>query len=412
MDFLGSLFQKKIYYFDNNATTLIYNDKIKSDVNTWLSCGNPSNTLHFLGVEAHEQLNKCRSIIADDLKVDPQEVFFTGSATEANNIIIQGIINQNIKKNNFGKLTVITSEFEHPSVLNVFKSYMNNDLINVIFVPIETDLSNKYYGSVNPETLKDILYQNQNIILVSIMMANNETGAINDILTIGKLIKLRDEKIFFHCDCTQAIGKFIIHPRRLLIDSLTFSGHKFHAPKGVGCLYIKNTNNKCNLNCGICFGGEQEETIRPGTENIAFISALATALIDVHENRIEKNKKLLKFKNYLSEEMKKLGCKFVYPYHSLSNTLMVILPLLTICNRQFCELLSKDYNICIGISSACQTGNISHVLKAMKIKDQYKTRILRISMSDYTTLEECQYLIDAIKTLISKYKTDNIYTKY
>ena len=405
MNFLTSLFNKKYYYFDNNATTLIYNDDVKNEVNKWLSCGNPSNTLHFLGIDAHNQLNKCREEIAKDLNVNPHEVYFTGSATEANNIIIQGIINQNIKKpNQFKKYTIITSEFEHPSVLNVFKSYLNNDLINVVFIPIETDINNKYYGSVNPETLKTILYQNQNIILVSIMLANNETGAINDIKTIGQIIKLRDENIFFHCDCTQAIGKYIIHPKSLNIDSITFSGHKFHAPKGVGCLYIKNEKNKCELTCGLCFGGEQEETIRPGTENLAFISGLAIALKDVHENRKEKNKMILDNKNYLMSEFKKMGCSFINPRHSLCNTIMLILPLLIICNRQFCEIISKNYNVCIGTSSACQTGSISHVLKAMKINDKDKTRIIRISLCDYTTFEECQYLVNAFKDMINKYK--------
>ena len=134
------------------------------------------------------------------------------------------------------------------------------------------------------------------------MYANNEKGAINNIGEIGyeiyRINKSRQRPyIFFHSDCTQIIGKQIIKPKNLYIDSITFSGHKFHAPKGIGCLYIVK-NNKCMIH-GLCFGGEQEESLRPGTENVAYISALTYALYKVHENRNEKNIKLENMKKYI-----------------------------------------------------------------------------------------------------------------
>ena len=162
-------------------------------------------------------------------------------------------------------------------------------------------------------------------------------------------------------------------------------------------------NSKCPI-CGICFGGEQEETIRPGTENLAYISALAYALKNVHDNRIEKNKKLIALKAYLIKELRKLNCLIILPKQSLNNTILFILPKLKICNRQFCNIISREYNICLGTSSACQTNKFSHVLTAMNINDNYFTRIIRLSTSDYTTKSECEYLIDKIKDMIEKYK--------
>lgn len=401
-----NIFNNKCYYFDNNATTLIYDKEVYNIVNDWLSCANPSNTLHLQGQEANKQLEKCRQIVADDLGVESNEIYFTGSATEANNIIIQGVINKNLDK--YNNITIITSTFEHPSVLNIFKKYENNYNVNVVYIPLDLDTESNNYGSVDTSAFIKALNSYNNIALVSIMFANNESGAINNIKLIGQQIRNKnisqnDIYTFFHCDCTQIIGKHQIKPKELFIDSITFSGHKFHSPKGVGCLYINNKNNKCPI-CGICFGGEQEETIRPGTENIAYISALTHSLINVHKNRKEKNKKLTELKLYLMVELNKLNCILITPKHSLNNTIMFILPPLKICNRQFCNIISKKYGICLGTSSACQTNKYSHVLSAMNIDENYKLRVIRLSTSDYTTFGECEYLIDKIKEMIEEYK--------
>ncbi len=398
-------FDDKIYYFDNNATTLIYDQNVYDIVNKWLSCANPSNNLHTLGEIANKQVLTCHKYIAYDLSVNPEEIYFTGSATEGNNIIIQGIVNESLKK--YSYITIITSAFEHPSVLNVFKNFKNDDRINVIYIPIDTNSKSRSYGLVDLNILQDVLQKESNIVLVSIMYANNETGAINDIKRIGQMI--RDKNLnnpnfytFFHSDCTQMIGKEIIKPKELFIDSITFSGHKFHAPKGVGCLYIRMRNDKCPIN-GMCFGGEQEESIRPGTENVAYISALSYALINVHKNRKEKNSKLQKMKKYLVSNLQQLNCLPIIPAKSLNNTILFILPEIDICNNKFCYILSRDFNICLGTSSACQTKKVSHVLSAMGL-EKYKSRIIRLSMSDYTTEDECVYLIEKIKYVLNKYK--------
>ena len=396
------------YYFDNNATTYIYDDDIKDIILKWINCGNPSNLLHKLGQDANKQLELSRQIVADDLMVNPDEIYFTGCATESNNIIINDIIN-NFLINNNGPCSVITDNIEHPSILNILNNFKYNNRVNIIKLKVITDKTNIYYGTVDPNDLNDALLNNDNVILMSLMYANNETGAIQDINTFGKLAKKFN--VFFHCDATQAIGKYIIHPKELNINAMTFSGHKFHAPKGVGCLYIqskcpmliKNTVDICNqfkIN-------SQEKGIRGGTENIAYISALALALKKVHQNRNEKNAKLKAFKNYIIRQLEYYNCEVIKPFYSLDNTILIILKGISCCNKQFAKDLSDKYNICLGVSSACQKTK-SHILDAMNVQDCFKDKIIRISMSDYNTSQEVKYLVKSIIELLNKYrKTDD-----
>ena len=267
------------YYFDNNATTFIYDDEIKQTINKWINCGNPSNLLHNLGQEASQQLEESRKIVSEDLNVNADEIYFTGCATESNNIILNDIIN-NFLINNEGPATIITDNIEHPSILHILDNFKYNNRLNIITLKVITDKTNIYYGTVDPEDLEQAILNNDNVILMSLMYANNETGAIQDIETFGKLSKKYN--VFFHCDATQAIGKYIIHPKELNINAMTFSGHKFHPPKGVGCLYIQSKCPMFNKNsvdiCNQFKINSQEKGVRGGTENIAFISALALAL--------------------------------------------------------------------------------------------------------------------------------------
>lgn len=400
--------KNKTYYFDNNATTFIYDQDIKDEILYWLSCGNPSNILHTEGLKAKEKIDESRQIVADDLKVDTDDIYFTGSATEANNIVIQGIVNGFLKENPTEKCTIITSNIEHPSVLNNFIHYKSNPNIEVLLIPIQTNINDKYYGSINPSDIENVILNAKNkVILISIMFANNETGAIFDIKSIGKLAKKYN--IFFHCDATQAIGKYLIYPESLNIQAMSFSGHKFHAPKGIGCLYMKN---KCKMLdtdsrqvCAQFSTNTQEKGVRGGTENVSYIVALAYSLRKVHENRTEKNIKMKKMKTYISEQLINAGCKLINPSAgSLDNTLLMILNTgIDICNRNFAIELSDKTGICIGVSSACQTGHDSHVLEAMKIDDKYKDKIIRISLCDYNTYDECKYLVENIIMLIQKH---------
>lgn len=388
----------KLYYFDNNASTNV-DDMVQKEVCEWLSCGNPSNVLHIAGSKAHKKIADSREIVAKDFGVDPKEIFFTSGATESNNIIIQGIINSFLSKNKKDKCTVITSAFEHPSVLNVFKHYKDNDRVNIVFVPIQTNKKFDYYGSIDPNAVEQaIISSKYPVILVSIMYANNETGAIQDLKKIGEITKRH--KVYFHSDATQGIGKYHIKPYELNLDAMSCSGHKFHAPKGIGILYMRGPCDKCE---NLSYGGEQELSKRPGTENVAFIAGIAKALELVHFNRKHKNDTLIQYKEMIKKQLDP-RCEFIEStFGDLPNTILAILPPIKVCNKVFAKDLSDTFNICIGVSSACQTGKTSHVLEALNISESLRDRVIRISMSDQTTHGDCRYLIVGINALINKH---------
>lgn len=393
---------EEIYYFDNNASTFVDED-VQQEIKDWLSCGNPSNVLHIAGQKSHKKINECRESIANDLGVNPKEIYFTSGATESNNIAIQGIINNALSKSKTDKYTIITTAFEHPSVLNVFKHYQNNGRINMVIIPIQTNKQNKYYGSIDPFDIERAIVTSPNqVILLSVMFANNETGAIQDLKAIGEITKRH--KVYFHSDVTQGIGKYKINPYDMNIDSVSFSGHKFHSPKGIGVLYMRSS---CDDFDNLCYGGEQEASKRPGTENVAFIAGISKALSLVHTNRDQKNIDVLYLKNFIKKGLNS-KCKYITSkFGDLPNTILVILPKIKVCNKTFAKYLSDHYNICVGVSSACQTGKTSHVLDALKIDNELKDRVMRISLSDYTTYGECEVLINCINKAIDKHYANN-----
>lgn len=391
-----------IYYFDNNSTTLIEDNSVKKEIYNWISCGNPSNILHDLGKMAKDKIEECRHFISYDLKISPNEMYFTSGATESNNMIIQGLVKKYLI--NKKKFTIITSSFEHPSVHNIFKYLESNNFLNIIYInPCKNKNSNKC-GTILPETiLKSIVKSKYPVKLISIMYANNETGAINDIKSIGKICKKYN--IFFHCDATQALGKYIIYPKKLNIDSMTFSAHKFHGPKGIGGLYL---NSKKKHYPNICYGGEQELHRRPGTENVANIAGMTQALRIAHTDREKKNKDIIKKRDYIEQQLCEklnieiLGCK----KHRLPNTIFCLIKDLGNCNKVLVKKLNQK-KIYISVGSACQTNKkSSHVLDTLDINPDDAIKIVRISTSDYTTEQEVRYFvyhfIKIVKKMIKK----------
>jgi cysteine desulfurase len=399
-----------IYYFDNNSTTLIYDQEVKDEIMKWISCGNPSNILHKFGQMAHNKIELCRHTIARKFKVQPSEIYFTSGATESNNIINQGVMRYYMDNFPNDKFSVITSSFEHPSVINIFKHFAEEyPNLDVIYVDPSSDPNDGEYGIIKPSDVeKAISDAKHKVILISIMHANNETGAMQDIDEIGKIA--RRNKIFFHSDITQSAGKFDIYPSERRLDSFSFSAHKFHGPKGVGCLYLsKNSNDVMNL----CFGGEQESHIRPGTENLANIAGMTLALMKAHENRDEKNAKMMELKRGIIDglsrelDLEVLGPKDIY--RALPNTILVLFKDIGKCNKTIVKELDKR-NIFVSVGSACQTENDkgSHVLDAIKLPEDVRKKVIRISLSDYNTQEEAEYLI---KNIIDILKDEKINKK-
>lgn len=272
-------------YLDNCSTTKPRKEVIETINNCMLyDFGNPSS-LHKLGLNAEKILNNTRENIAGFLYCKDNEIYFTSGGTESNNIALQGAIKA--KKRN-GK-HIITTKLEHPSVINVIKEYEKEGYE-------VTYLSNDEYGRINISELEESI--KEDTFLVSIIHINNEIGVIQDIKKISEIIKSKNHNIHFHVDGVQSFGKLNISVNDLGVDSFSFSGHKIHGPKGIGGLYIRE---KSRIE-PIIFGGNQEKSLRSGTENIPAIAGFSKA-VDITKDNLSREKSEVeaiktKFANY------------------------------------------------------------------------------------------------------------------
>lgn len=273
----------KHVYFDNCATTKPDEAVLHSLMEVLERYyGNPSS-IHHLGVQADQLLSKSVQVIAQALKVEPTEIFFTSGGTESNNLALKGIALGYEKR---GK-HIITTEIEHPSVYETCLELAKRYGYNVTVLPVDQT------GRINPQDLKQAL--SKETILVSIMHVNNEMGSIQPIMEIGDI--LRDyPSTYFHVDQVQGFGKVPIDIKQARIDLLTISGHKLHAPKGTGLLYI---NKRIKDMIPLFHGGAQQSRIRPGTENLPAIVAFAKAVrlaqegLKAHRDHLHKLQQLL-----------------------------------------------------------------------------------------------------------------------
>ncbi|MEA1975005.1 MAG: cysteine desulfurase family protein [Bacillota bacterium] len=371
-------------YLDNSATTKV-SQLVKEEVNNVLNnaYGNPSS-LHDIGTKSKKKIIQSRKIISNYLGCKKEELIFTSGGTESNNLAIIGYAMRNKRK---GK-HIITTKIEHKSVLNSFKYLEKNGFI-VTYLDVDRD------GLIDLQKLKREI--TDNTILVSIMHINNEIGIINQINDIADLIKKENSQVVFHVDGVQSFGKYKINLKN--IDMYSFSGHKIHCVKGIGGLFKKENIIIDNL----LKGGQQENSIRPGTENLIGISALGVATED-SVNNLEKNYEIVskiknRFYNYINEKID--GCiingqensKFS-PYIlsvSIENMLAEVL---------LHSLESKEIYISTG--SACNSKNKknSHVLTSIGIDNNLVDGTIRISFSRYTTTKEIDYACLCLKESI------------
>ena len=365
-------------YLDNASTTKV--DKIVADKVYEVMTrhfGNPSSR-HSKGIEAYEIINKSKKAVANLLCCNSQNIVFTSGGTESNNLAILGSINLNSCKNK----TIVTSNVEHPSVMKNMK-LLESKGFNVNYVKPDKN------GNIDPIKIWDLV--NENTALVSIMHINNETGNIYDIKNITKGIRFKNKKTIIHCDGVQAFGKHKVNVIDLDIDIYTFSGHKIHAPKGVGGLYIKD-NIKLNP---LILGGNQEYGIRSGTENVPGIAGIGEAcqLIDIEAN-LSYIKDLHKL---LLDEIHKINNIHI---NSIGNISPYILNF-SILNKKSEIILNKlnKSNIFVSNGSACTKGKRSVVLKGMDLQDKYIDSSIRVSFSKYNKKEDIMDLIFAIKEI-------------
>lgn len=372
-------------YLDNNATTKVDEEVVKAMMPYFSEYyGNPFS-LHLFGNETGLAVTQARQTIADILKAKPNEIIFTASGSEADNLAIRGIAKAYKHR---GK-HIVTSTIEHPAVKNTFIDLIE-DGFEVTMVPVDEN------GVIIMDEFKKAL--REDTILVSVMHANNEVGSFQPIEEIAKITKER--KIILHVDAVQTMGKVEINPEKIGIDLLCFSGHKFHAPKGIGVLYKRDGVRLAR----IITGGNQEGKRRPGTSNVPYIVGLAKALEISVANMKEEWDREEKLRDYFEEEVSKRipeikingkGAK------RLAGTSSITFKFLE-GEAMLLNLSLKG--IAVSSGSACSSDSLqpSHVLLAMGIPAEYAHGTLRFSLSKYTTKEEIDYTIETLVEIIGK----------
>lgn len=377
-----------IAYLDNAATTKPF-DSVKNKMIETLeeSYGNPSS-LHSKGVEAEQYVKEARKIIASNLKVEEKEIIFTSGGTESNNMALIGaaLANQRAGKH------IITTKIEHPSVHNPL-IYLENNGFTITYLGVDKN------GRVKMEELLDAI--TDETILVSIMYVNNEMGAVEDVEAISKAIKEKKRDILFHVDAIQAYGKYRIYPKRMGIDMMSVSAHKIHGPKGIGFIYIKD---KVKVK-PIIYGGEQQKGMRSGTENVPGIAGMGQAVKEIYTNHEETVERLYELKRYFVEEVRKIEDVKVNGLDGLNveDTAPHVISVSFAGIRSEVLLHSlADKGVYVSAGSACASNHpqISGTLKAIGVQNDLLDSTLRFSLSVFTTREELDYALEALKELL------------
>ena len=367
-------------YFDNSATTPIDQDvqSLMSDLNQNIY-GNPSS-IYASGRNAKNIIEIARRKLANAINSKPSEIIFTGGGSEANNIVLWDMVH---KKRNH----VITSSIEHPAILLVLRELEKLGVKHTI-VPVDKN------GLIDPDDIKKNIISDTG--LISIMMANNEVGTIEPIQEIARIAHEHD--VLFHSDAIQVLGKLPIDVKKLQLDIMSFSAHKFYGPKGVGALYIKDG---VSINPMI-IGGSQEKNMRAGTENVSGIAGLGLAAEIASNFEKENFSHLLELENYFKELI--IDKHNDITFNGFDNNKLPGLVNLTIPNIPSDLLLINLDNDGISISngSACSSGTISPspVLKAMGLSDKRNLESVRISAGKYNTMDEVNKLVDSIHSSI------------
>ena len=376
----------KTIYFDNAATTKI-SSEVLNKMMPYLTeeYFNPSS-LYSRAQEVRKALEEARKNVADALSADSNEIYFTSGATESNNWAINLIVEQN--KKNGEPCHIITSKIEHPSVLNVFKR-LEKDGLEVSYLNVDAE------GRVSPDELEKTI--KNNTVLVSVMSANNEVGTLQPISELGEIC--HKHGVVFHTDAVQAVGNVKINVLHQNIDMLSLSGHKFHAPKGVGALYVRNGLKIRSL----LVGGGQERGKRAGTENVASIVGLGCAITEATKDIEAKNKHLKELREMLLSGVRKIA-KVKYNgslEHGLTGTLNFSFEGI---EGEGILLLLNSYGICCSSGSACTSGSLdpSHVLLAMGLDHGLAQSSVRISLSKYNTLEEVARFLEVINPIVER----------
>lgn len=374
----------KPIYLDNNATTAVAPEVLEAMLPYYRDFyGNPSS-MHTFGGRIHRKIEVARAQVAALIGADPQEIVFTSCGTESDNTALMSAVESFPQKRH-----VITTRVEHPAVLN-FARYLSRKGYRVTFLPIDG------FGRLDRDAFLKAL--DDDTAIVTIIFANNETGVIFPIAELGEI--LREKGIVFHTDAVQAVGKLPVDVQKLAVDMLSLSGHKIHAPKGVGALYIR----KGTRFHPYIIGGHQEHGRRAGTENVAPIIGLGKAceLALMHLNA--EADRLAALRDRLEETLLH-RC----PDARVNGDTKNRLPNTTNISFEYVEgeailLRLDEYGICASSGSACSSGSLepSHVLRAMGIPFTAIHGSIRFSLSRYNTEAEIDRVIELTPGIIQE----------
>jgi cysteine desulfurase len=374
----------KPVYLDNNATTKVAPEVMEEMLPFFSDLyGNPSS-MHTFGGQVHRKIEHSRESVASLIGALPEEIIFTGCGTESDNTALMSAVESLPRRKH-----VITTRVEHPAVLN-FCRHLGRKGYRITYIPVNT------LGQLDMDALLKSI--DDDTALVSIMYANNETGVIFPIKEIAEL--LRERGILFHTDSVQTVGKVPIDLKTLPVDMLSLSGHKLHAPKGIGALYVR----KGTRFSPYIIGGHQENGRRAGTENVASIIGLGKACELAKKDQEEEMQYLSALRDRLENGLLKC-CPDVRINGDVNNRL----PNTTNISFEYVEgeailLRLNEYNICASSGSACTSGSLepSHVLRAMGVPYTAVHGSIRFSLSRYNTDEEIDKVIELMPPIINE----------
>lgn len=370
-------------YADNAATTQMSENVLKAMMPLLTDIyGNPSS-LHSIGQVAKEYLENARETVADCIGADPKEIYFTSGGSEADNQAIRSAAYIGARK---GKKHIISSKFEHHAVLHTLDA-LKKEGFTVTLLDVYSN------GVVKPEDVENAI--TDETCLVTIMTANNEIGTIQPIAEIGKICK--EKGVLFHTDAVQAVGHIPVNVKDMNVDMLSVSAHKFHGPKGVGFLYAR----KGILLTNIIYGGAQERSKRAGTENMASIVGMATAIKEATDHLEENAAKVTAMRNRLIDGLKGIERSRINGdlEHHLPGTLNMCFEGI---EGESLLLLLDAKGICASSGSACTSGSLdpSHVLLSIGVPVEIAHGSLRLSISEYNTMEQMDHIVESIPVVV------------
>lgn len=371
-------------YFDSAATTEPSKEVIEVITSTLKTNYANASSAHHTGKQSHEILLQARQELANHFNMQNGNIIFTSCATEANNMILHSIKERYIKSNK--KYNILSSKIEHPSIYNAVKHFFDEDNVEIRYV--KTDQN----GNIDIENYKNLI--DSQTLFISISHVNNEIGTKNDICYLSEIAKNINKDTIFHSDTVQSAGKFQLSMDESHIDAISISGHKFHAPKGVGALIAKKHVKIQPL----LYGGSQENDLRAGTENIAYIKGLQTALKQ-SEQYILNPSLIINMREYIIENIKNnLHDVILNTPRELANASPYIINMAVLGSKGEVMLRMLDEEgIAISTSSACSSKKrVSRVLIDAGMDKEIAQSSIRISLSRFNTIQECDKLIEAI----------------